>query len=81
MSEDDLMVDAIMQAFGLRNNTGVSCRDYVADHGWMDRSGNLCWGFGAGDQVPCINCGVRWAFHYWDELDDDDPAFARLDEE
>lgn len=74
--EDQVYVDAILEAFGINTkNTGVSCRNYVADHRWMDRSGNLCWGMGASNYVPCLNCGVRWMDHWWDELDDDDPMF------
>lgn len=37
-----------------------SCENYVADLRWMEGSGNVCWGMGAGNYVPCVNCrGLR----------------------
>jgi hypothetical protein len=52
----------------------TDCRDYLADSEWMERSGNMCWGMGAANSVPCVNCGVELRYH-WIPFDDEDNEF------
>jgi hypothetical protein len=35
------------------------CDDFTANEAWMQRSGNMCWGMGAGSHIPCLNCGAE----------------------
>lgn len=48
-----------------------ACNNFVPNRAWMERSGNMCWGMGAMQIVPCVNCGQKKLYHrIWDDLED-----------
>lgn len=45
-----------------------ACDEFVPNRAWMKASGNMCWGMGAADGIPCWNCGAKSRAHderYW----------------
>lgn len=49
-----------------------ACDNYVADEAWMERSGNVCWGMGAMNSVPCVNCRQIYSYHVFGMYLEDD---------
>lgn len=47
----------------LFENPQDACDDYETDFAWMKRSGNMCWGMGAGRRIPCTRCGLSQGAH------------------